>query len=364
MKRRLVFGSGRFNSVVVKNLNEIQFGGFDVPTKLVKDGDILLCLPDCLNEWGMYPTHQDSWLCLSFPEDQDGFLQSSPVRELIEQANRGRQGELSPKQGLALADKADALVSQLMARFGGAAACKVALAELQAGLAGKPGRVVLLPDSISLEQAKELVEYDVVIGTPDEHDMDVVSIVGFVSQPTLFQLVNQLSGQRLDIISVPEDLGPNDVLTGGHPSFQSVAEMLLANGSLVSAAGRQLVSRLASQVKPAELAQKYLEVAEDFMSNAANRKSWVSRRNDPTVPQVKKAIPLYRVACDLLPRAIYMIANGRHTGGLEIAELAAKAGLAAEYQAIRSFLARQDACQEELEKTAEIITARLKEVKV
>ena len=272
-------------------------------------------------------------------------------------ANRGRAGQLTPDEGLELADRVDALVSELLAEFGSLAVCQEALKRLEAG-PWPAGRVILLPAEITLEQGAELAAYDLMIGTPDEHDMDCVSAVGFVNQPTLVQLADVLSGQRLDVIAVPEFLGPDDELTGGHPSFQTVAEMLLANGTSVSAVGRALVSRLASRVSPVELAQKYLVVACEFLFDATLAKSWAARRNNPAVPQIKKAIPLYRVACDLLPRAAAMLRGEGHTGGRDIAKLAADCGLSSEYQTIRAMLDSQQADQAELEAVAAVLAAR------
>ncbi len=435
MSTKLIFGSGRFASAVTNNRNGIFVGKYDVPTKLVDmSKDVLLCLPAQVEEWGNYPTHQESWLSLpfvvachsrhmdedglavrqtawdnipavqwpalaekaaqfatefrqrlaegdvsdkkkyksltralqdcvlylverKFPKDQDVVLSASPVRSLIEKANAGRQGELSDSEGLALADEVDALVGQLVSKYGGRNACREALVELMAS-SGSPGRVVLLLEDVTLDRGAEMVSYDIVLGQPDAHDIDVVSVVSG-AEPYLVQMKNELSGQRMDIVVVPEKLGPKDELTGGHPPFQSVAEMLLANGCPVTDAGRRLTERLAGEVCPAELAQKYREVAKDFLFNATNPKSWVVRRDNPETLQVKKAIPLYRVACDLLPRAFYMECEGRFPGGENLAVLAENAGIGKEYRQVTSFLERQDASQEKLEEVATSLAKKI-----
>jgi len=432
MNTKLIFGSGRFSSVVTNNRNGVLVGDFDLPTKLVDTSkDVLLCLPREVEKWGMYPTHQESWLCLAFvvgchsrhesgdtsgleirrqaweaipaaqwqalaakaigfigefrqrlaeksetprklyksltralqdcvlylsgefPEDQDTFLSSSPVALLIEQANRGRSGELTLTEGTALADETEAIVSAKIIEFGGVVECSKALHDLELGLAEKHGRVILLPENVSLDQGADLVSYDIVLGTPDAHDMDVVSIVAGTKEPQLVQLKDKLSDQRLDIIAVPPELGPKDELVGGHRAFQSVAEMLLANGRAISSEGKALIARLQGQVSPVELAQKYRVVAKEFFSDASNRKSWVSRRAAGTsVPQVKKVIPLYRIACDLLPRAAYMEREGKFTGGISPEKLAEQASLGDAFRAIRNIMDRQDATDAELEKIA------------
>lgn len=432
---RLIFGSGRFSSLVCNNINEAVVGCYDIPTKLVDEHkDVFLCLPQEIDRWGMYPTHQESWITLpfvvacharhcdlvglevrkeawkkisglqwqvlvvkavefvsefrarleigdlcdrkvyksltralqdcilyladreTFPTDQDAFLAESLVVDMIKTANRGRAGELSVAEGLALVDQVEEILSTLIEANGGLEACKTALATLQADQA--PGRVILLPAGVSLTEGAGLVSYDIVIGVPDQHDLDAVTIVNGQVEPHLVQLHDELSGQRLDLMAVSAELGPCDQLAGGHPSFQSVTEMILANGTPVSEAGRQLVKKLSNLVNPLVLASKYREVARDFFYGN-NRKSWLSRENDPSLDQIKKAIPLYRIACDLLPRATFMERNGSFPGGCNIAELAKEAGLEYEFLTIRSFLDSQKAPQEELEKIAVAIERRL-----
>lgn len=295
-----------------------------------------------------------------FPADQDGFLEGSPLAGLVAAANRGRAGELSSAQGFALADEIDALVASLVAGFGGIEACKAALAMLQAD--PRRGRVILLPEGVSLFRGAELVRGDVVVGTPDAHDMDIVSIVEGQGAPELVQLTDQLSGQRLDIMAVSASVGSVDQLSGGHPAFQSVAEMALANGSPRTAAGRALLTRLAAEVKPEELAKKYRTTARDFFFGGAAcepRKSWEGRRAADGVPQVKKVIPLYRVASDLLPRAAFMERTGTFPCGQDMASLAEACGLGDQFRAIRSILDRQDATQAELEALAESLKPHL-----
>ena len=86
--------------------------------------------------------------------------------------------------------------------------------------------------------------------------------------------------------------------------------------------------------------------------SGSDRKSWASRRLDATVAQVKKVIPLYRIACDLLPRALFMERSGLFPGGLDIARLAEESNLGDIFRTIRSILDRQDASQGELEALA------------
>ncbi|MDD4901019.1 MAG: hypothetical protein PHS62_02825 [Patescibacteria group bacterium] len=294
-----------------------------------------------------------------FPADQDVFLAASPINPLIERANRGRAGELSHAEGLELANEIDHEVEKLVVSFGGIEKCRKALDCLKEYY--RPdGRVILLPESITLEQGAELVSFDIILGTPDAHDMDVVSVAEGTKEPRLVQLRDEISGQRMDIIQVSPELGPKDELIGGHRPFQSVAEMLLANGRAISTEGKVLFARLQGQVNPAELAKKYRKVAKEFFSNASDRKSWVSRRAAGTsVPQVKKVLPLYRIACDLLPRASFMEQRGEFTGGISPEKLADEASLGDTFRKIRNVLDRQDATEQELETIAAEIECKL-----
>lgn len=431
---RLTYGSARFGGAVTNNQNFVWAGPVDRPTKLVDvRKDVGLCLPEDMATWGLYPTHQDSWLHLAFvvachavhecerglelrrrafraipasqwpalvakahdfasefrarladgvvaprkafkaatralqdcllyavvrefPADQDGVLASSPVAGLVARANRGRAGELTIAEGLELAGEIEALVAKIAREFGGLEECRKALVELQGDT--RSGRVILLPENIGLERAAALVSGDIVIGVPDAHDMDLVSIVEGQGMPELIQLTDELSRQRLDIMAVSRELGPTDQLTGGHPAFQSVAEMLLANGTPRNTQGRELVDRLASEVNPADLARKYRAVAQDFFAGG-HRKSWVGRRSKAGVPQVKKVIPLYRIACDLLPRAAFMERVGTFPGGQDMASLADACGLGNEFRCVKAILDRQDASDAELEAIAAAIERHL-----
>ena len=431
---RLTFGSARFAGTVTNNQNVALVGDYDMPTKLVSaDKDVCLLLPTDLDTWGLYPTHQNAWLCLAFvvachsrhedsdgylarwnawhaippyqwaalaakaaefaaefrtrlssgnaenkklfksltralqdcilylgnktfPEDQDAFLSGSSVVTLIEQANCGRRGELSFDQGLALADQVDELVAHLVAEHGGLEICRQALSELTSD--SRAGRVIMLPTGMTLDHGAALLACDIVVGVPDAHDMDVVSIVPTAISPHLVQVKDELTGQRLDIIAVPPTLSPSEKLEGGHESFQSVAEMMLANGTWRSDAGFDLMERLRQLVVPEELAAKYRNTARDFF-HGSGRKSWASRRSNPTVPMVKKVIPLYRIACDLIPRAVFMERLGRFPAGYGMERLAEDAGLGEVFRAIRSILDRQDASQEELEAIASEIASTL-----
>ena len=254
--------------------------------------------------------------------------------------------------GLALADAIDTLVARFISEYGGLETCQKALVALQAEV--KPGRVIVLPETISLAKAAEMLAFDVIIGTPDAHDIDVVSILpGWHRAPELVQLKDRLSEQRLDIMCVGSNLGADAYLAGGHPAFQSVAEMLLANGTAASTAGQVLIDRLTAQVDPQALAKKYRETAQRFFSGK-QPKSWLGRKG-ADVPQIKKVIPLYRIACDLIPRAVYMERTSQFPGGHDIAQLAEAAGLGDTYSSIRSILDRQDASDEALQAIADQI---------
>jgi hypothetical protein len=306
---------------------------------------------------------QDCLLYISdvFPEHQDAFLKGSPFAHLIDEANKGRRGELNADEGRKLHRQIQTRIDQCAEQFGGIEACRDGLQKVEESGKEKNGRVILLPETMTLESAAELVRGDIVIGTPDSHDMDIVSIVSGQNQPKLVQLTDQLSKQRLDIMAVSADLLPNDHLTGGHPAFQSVAEMMLANGTARTVQGEKLIARLRDTVDPRALAKKYRDVAKKMLLDPEDHKGWTYRKDNERYTQVKKVIPLYRIACDLLPRALYMESTGHFTGGVEPIELAESAGLGEIFKKIRHYMdpAVQDAPQEELEEIAKVLADKL-----
>lgn len=116
-----------------------------------------------------------------FPAQQDKFLQNSAIAPLVAEANRGRAGELDFAAGLRLANAIDALVAKIAGKFGGLGECRKALQALMADQ--RPSRVILLPEGMTLDKGAEMVSFDIILGTPDAHDLDAVTVVGGATKP-------------------------------------------------------------------------------------------------------------------------------------------------------------------------------------
>jgi hypothetical protein len=98
------------------------------------------------------------------------------------------------------------------------------------------------------------------------------------------------------------------------------------------------------------------------MSGTAWGKSFEKRIDAEHVKQIKKLIPLYRVACDLLPRAVYMLKTGEFPAGVSDEELWSIGGTAEEATQITQLFASQkthEPTQEELHALATSIESKL-----
>lgn len=91
-----------------------------------------------------------------------------------------------------------------------------------------------------------------------------------------------------------------------------------------------------------------LEWHKNSFLGAAWGKSW-DLRKDADIPNIKKLIPLYRVAGDLLPRAIYMQKTGKFPCGMSIHEIAEGAGTSDVTEHILDLMATGEVKNEDLE---------------
>lgn len=152
--------------------------------------------------------------------------------------------------------------------------------------------------------------YDVLI-SEDDHDVDVAVVAPRGSPLRLVQRALP-GGTRMDVIEVPEDVDQYDAL---EDAFQPVSWFLSTEGIPVTGKGVDLVRRLRSEVDPRVYASHMRAVAwcfihgEDWCPGSITRKSWRVRRG--RAPLTKQAVPVYRVSCDLLPKALYAEETGR-----------------------------------------------------
>lgn len=151
---------------------------------------------------------------------------------------------------------------------------------------------------------------DIIINE-DDHDVDAVVVKPSGAKLRMRQEIMP-DGRRLDLIEVPEDLGPYDAL---EDSFQPTGWFIATDGKAETERGLALLRRLRAMINPREYASHLRAVSlcflepPDWCPGFIASKSWKARAG--RAPLEKQAIPLYRVACDLLPKALYAEKTGK-----------------------------------------------------
>lgn len=301
---------------------------------------------------------QDVMLYVDAPdivEDQDTFLSEHPLAELIALSNDFRNGEQLERVG-EVELRIEQMISDKIKDRGGSEAVKSAFERMTDMLAegSSKGKVVLVENADISDAAHyaELINYDLVIAQ-DEHDEDVISIVSDIDSPG-FQQVDVKFGpglseeRRRDVISVPSNLEPWAVVKEGKESYQPVSMIVATHVEPVTESGRKMYEQIAGEWRPEDVAHHYLGAAEEFLHREAWGKSYVRRFGRDDVRPIKQVIPLYRVACDLLPRAVYMLKKGAMPAGVDNEELWEVGETAAVAEKIQEFFERQDASETEL----------------
>jgi hypothetical protein len=311
---------------------------------------------------------QDILLYVDAPEtvieNQEEYLTHHRLFPLIQKANELRRGV-----GLEQASDLENQVEQVLAEYTkhvGREESARAYEELQEKLLQNSSDelVVLVPDKniVDADLYANLVSYDLLM-SEDEHDQDVVSIVPSLGKPQFYQLVTKFGPKlvyerRMDVIAVPENLGVWDIVRGGKESYQPISMILMTHTKPETEAGRQMQKRLQKELTPQFVAHHYLGAAEEFLHRDAWGKSFAKRFEGKRIKQIKKVIPLYRVVCDLLPRAVYILKTGKFPVGVENNELWEVGEVKEEAEKIQEFFKRQDATQEELSELAKAIETK------
>lgn len=288
-------------------------------------------------------------------EDQQEFLEKSPLFPLVQTANALRKGEQLEKAP-ELEEQIESLLNDLTDKFGGEAEIERSYNTLREEIDANQGdqRVILLPDK-TLEDAEfyaKITSCDLLMAR-DDHDEDIISVVPGMEKGAFYQ-VNEKFGPKLskerrtDIIAVPETLEVWETVGGGKESYQPVSMIIVTHSIPESEAGKRLQERLQNEMSPDVVAHHYLGVSEEFLNVSAWGKSFVERINREDLPQVKKVIPLYRVATDLMPRAIYMLKTKEFPSGVSNEELWETGECTSLVKAVQDILERQDASQDEL----------------
>ena len=311
---------------------------------------------------------QDILLYVDAPEtvieNQEEYLTNHSLFPIIQRANELRRG-ISLEQASNLEDQVEQVLDKYTNQVGSEESAR-AYKELQEKLLENSSDelVVLLPDKniTDADLYADLVSYDLLM-SEDEHDKDVVSIVPSLKEPQFYQLDTKFGPelayeQRMDVIAVPENLDVWDVVRSGKESYQPISMILMTHTKPETEAGIKMQEQLQRKLTPQFVAHHYLGAAEEFLHRDAWGKSFAKRYESEKIKQIKKVIPLYRVACDLLPRAVYMLKTGKFPAGVENDELWEIGEIQEEANKIQEYFKRQDATQEELAKLAKAIESK------
>jgi len=300
---------------------------------------------------------QDIMLYMDMPEpvmDQEAYLAGHSIQPLIAAANELRNG--------INLDKAHFVEELIESRLTGALdsygldKAQAAHRNLTEQLNAKSGTspVFQFPDRTiaDVKEMASLARHDLII-SEDEHDCDVISIVPGIDEPRFYQLEKSIGAglktkKRVDVIAVPPTLDIWDVVKGGKDSCQPISMIIVTHTTARTVTGERMLARLQKDVRPQSIAHHYLGAAEEFLHRHAWGKNYVERAGNPSVKSIKQVIPLYRVACDLLPRAVYMLKTGNFPAGVELDELWKTGEIAREAHKIEELFERQDCTQEEL----------------
>ena len=266
---------------------------------------------------------------IPFIEDHDIYLKNSNLNGLIQEINAARRGEeVEPS----LVQRVKNMVVGRITQIGNGDYDKglgIVRSQYEKFLSTNINRKenVYLMSEETIDHAPQIIEarnFDFLINE-DEHDADVVSICEDVKTPDLIQITG-ITGKRFDIIRINENLGAYDKTEGAKASFQPISMMIATHTIPMNEKAKQIQERIQSELPPDFIASHYFGMAREFFEGTAWGKSWQMRK-EADIPNIKKLIPLYRIAGDLLPRAIYMQQTGEYPCGKNISEIAERAGM-------------------------------------
>ncbi len=289
-------------------------------------------------------------------DDQQSYLEAHQLYPLVQRANELRRG-IRLEEASEFEQIVEAIIRSYSDQFV-VDELETAYTELQAEIAQRDsGEVFVLPEA-SIDDAESYINritYDLVMAD-DAHDKDVVSVIDGLRSPQFHQMVAKTgpgleNERRIDIITVPPNLGVWDVAEGGKESYQPISMILATHTTPSTDLGRELQERIQSELDVAMTAHHYLGAAEEFLHRDAWGKSFAQRQGRADIPQIKKVIPLYRVACDLLPRAVYMLKTGKFPAGVSNEELFKVGEVEQITRTIEQLFEKQDATEQELVET-------------
>lgn len=145
--------------------------------------------------------------------------------------------------------------------------------------------------------------YDILINA-DKIDYDCISIGP--GNPSLISLrTKEFSKQNnltIDIITCPEDIAPDTLISNGSPSFQSLQMMIAVNGKANSPEGKKLIEESRKNYSPQYMSDYYYHLCELCCRIAS----------DKTAPTMARYQAIIRMAKDFYPKAELMRITGEY----------------------------------------------------
>lgn len=145
--------------------------------------------------------------------------------------------------------------------------------------------------------------YDVLIHA-DAIDYDCISIKDCI--PSLTSIDSKDSNNRgqgkIDIITCPQDINQDTILSNGKPSFQSLQMMIAVNGKANSPEGKKLIADARKNYSPQYMSDYYYHLCE-LCCRIAEEK---------TIDRTKRCQAILRMAKDFFPKAELMSITGSY----------------------------------------------------
>lgn len=207
---------------------------------------------------------------------------------------------------------------------------------------------------------ENLLNYDFLV-SEDDNSKDVICVRDTVSEPKFCQ-TKDAEGKLLNIIVVPFNLGIWDSVRGGRETFQPISMIIVTNSKAFTSQGKQMLKKLTEDMTPEEIAYHYLGISKEFLDGDIWGKSYKRLSEQENISDIKKVIPLYRVACDLFPKAMYMLLKQDFCNGISINEMINIANNRDDYNMTLEIIKNQDTNVEELDKLYESIRKKLESI--
>ena len=214
-------------------------------------------------------------------------ISTRSIESIIGEITQNREGSAGTKQNIPIpADKIDVISVPLLSIF--YYFLKVQTADKR--------KYIVLADGTKYY-------YDILINA-DKINYDCISIAD--GPPTLQTFISRDSKHKsegtIDVIYCPQNIGPNDLLTNGSNSFQSLQMMIAVNGKGNSEKGIELIEQARKNYPPEYMSNFYYHLCA-MCSNIAK---------DESVGIMTRCQAIMRMAKDFFPKAELMRVSGEY----------------------------------------------------